>query len=104
MAIPIPVPPVEEQELIIVQLSNNTAALRAAITRTQRQIELVREYRTRLIADVVTGKLDVRGAALPDLPVDDADFDDAADLDDEDNFKNALNEEGSIEEVPDDES
>jgi len=36
--------------------------------------------------------------------VDDADFDDAADLDDEDNFKNALNEEGSIEEVPDDES
>ena len=33
----------------------------------QRQIHLLREYRTRLIADVVTGKLDVRDAAA-DLP------------------------------------
>ena len=32
------------------------------------QIELLREYRTRLIADVVTGKLDVRGAAAMDCP------------------------------------
>ena len=42
--------------------------------RARRQIELVEEYRTRLIADVVTGKLDVREAAaeLPDEP-DDAD-------------------------------
>ena len=32
------------------------------------QVELLQEYRTRLIADVVTGKLDVREAAaqLPD--------------------------------------
>ena len=29
--------------------------------RARRQIELMREYRTRLIADVVTGKVDVRG-------------------------------------------
>ncbi|HDO33490.1 MAG TPA: hypothetical protein ENH08_00010, partial [Chromatiales bacterium] len=28
------------------------------------EISLLREYRTRLIADVVTGKLDVREAAL----------------------------------------
>ena len=40
----------------------------SAIARARRQIELVQEYRTRLIADVVTGKLDVREAAaqLPD--------------------------------------
>ena len=40
----------------------------AAIDRARRQIELLQEYRTRLIADVVTGKLDVREAAaqLPD--------------------------------------
>ena len=40
----------------------------AAIDRAGRQIHLLREYRTRLIADVVTGKLDVREAAarLPD--------------------------------------
>lgn len=33
------------------------------ISRTEREIELLREYRTRLTADVVTGKLDVRQAA-----------------------------------------
>ena len=32
-----------------------------------REIDLIREYRTRLIADVVTGKLDVRGVELPPL-------------------------------------
>ena len=38
--------------------------------RAQRQIDLIREYRTRLISDVVTGKLDVREAAagLPEKP------------------------------------
>jgi type I restriction enzyme S subunit len=38
--------------------------------RAQREIALLREYRTRLIADVVTGKLDVREAAaqLPEEP------------------------------------
>ena len=35
----------------------------AAISRLEREIDLLREYRTRLVADVVTGKLDVRAAA-----------------------------------------
>ena len=41
---------------------------RGTITRALRRIELLREYRTRLIADVVTGKLDVRetAATLPE--------------------------------------
>ena len=34
------------------------------ISRLEREIELLREYRTRLVADVVTGKLDVREAVL----------------------------------------
>jgi type I restriction enzyme S subunit len=39
-----------------------------AIARIRQQIQCTREYRTRLIADVVTGKLDVReaAAALPE--------------------------------------
>ncbi|WP_345442839.1 hypothetical protein, partial [Deinococcus caeni] len=43
--------------------------LERAIERALQEISLLREYRTRLIADVVTGKLDVRAAAarLPDL-------------------------------------
>ncbi|HSH78904.1 MAG TPA: hypothetical protein VLA19_10280 [Herpetosiphonaceae bacterium] len=47
--------------------------MESAINRAQREIDLIREYRTRLIADVVTGKLDVRGVELPAL-------DEAADL------------------------
>lgn len=46
--------------------------MNAAITRTEREIALMQEYRTRLTVDIVTGKLDVREAAarLPDLPHD----------------------------------
>ena len=59
----LPVPPPVEQQSIAEYLDKATADIEAAIARTQRQIELVGEYRTRLIADVVTGKLDVRKAA-----------------------------------------
>ena len=31
----------------------------------QRKIALIREYQTRLIADVVTGQVDVRGIEVP---------------------------------------
>ena len=34
-------------------------------------LELLNEYRTRLIADVVTGKLDVRDIVLPEMEGDD---------------------------------
>ena len=61
--IPIPVPPVDEQQAIVECLDKATADIDAAIGRTKRQIDLIQEYRTRLIADVVTGKLDVREAA-----------------------------------------
>lgn len=39
-----------------------------AINRVQHQIDLIREYRTRLIADVVTGKVDVRGIPVEAVP------------------------------------
>ena len=57
-----------EQTAIVEYLDKATAGIDAAIGRARRQIELLREYRTRLIADVVTGKLDVRQttANLPD--------------------------------------
>ena len=52
-----------EQAAIVEYLDKATANIDAAIARARRQIDLVQEYRTRLIADVVTGKLDVREAA-----------------------------------------
>ena len=63
-----PFPPIPEQSAIVEHLDKATAETDAAIDRARRQIELMEEYRTRLIADVVTGKLDVREAAewLPD--------------------------------------
>lgn len=73
-----PVPPIEEQREISAWLSAETATLERTIDRVQREIQLVREYRERLIADVVTGKLDVRHieiAAPADEPI--ADEDDA---------------------------
>ena len=55
-------PPRQEQQTILRVLRNETRSLRDAISRTRRQIELLQEYRTRLIADVVTGQVDVRAA------------------------------------------
>lgn len=67
------VPPFEEQISISMCLDQITSDIDAAIAHTRREIELLEEYRTRLIADVVTGKLDVREAAasLPDGDLDD---------------------------------
>ena len=57
-------PSVEEQSAILAALNGETKPVDIAISRLEREIELLREYRTRLVADVVTGKLDVREAAL----------------------------------------
>ncbi len=57
------VPPVVEQQAIVEQVAIQVRPLNEAILRFEREIELLREYRTRLVADVVTGKLDVRDAA-----------------------------------------
>ena len=56
----LPTPPEDEQTLIVEHLNKVTAEIEAAIDRARCQIELIEEYRTRLIADVVTGKIDVR--------------------------------------------
>ena len=55
-----PVPPLNEQAAIVNHLREVTSDIDSVINRARRQIELMEEYRTRLIADVVTGKLDVR--------------------------------------------
>jgi type I restriction enzyme S subunit len=66
--IPMLLPPIGEQQTIANFLNLESKKLAEAIDRAHREISLLREYRIRLIADVVTGKLDVREAAanLPD--------------------------------------
>jgi type I restriction enzyme S subunit len=61
--IKLPVPPEREQRQIFEGIVESTLELEHAAERVNREIRLLREYRTRLIADVVTGKLDVREAA-----------------------------------------
>ena len=55
-----PVPPQKEQSRIGGQIAELTVGTNDAVDWARRQIGLMEEYRTRLIADVVTGKLDVR--------------------------------------------
>ena len=58
----IPLPPMDDQAAIVSYLENSTVAIDASIANAERQMVLLGEYRTRLIADVVTGQVDVRDA------------------------------------------
>ena len=62
-ALVIVVPPRGEQDSIVDFLDAELAEANRAQTMATNEMSLLREYRTRLIADVVTGKLDVREAA-----------------------------------------
>ncbi len=64
----VPQPPFDEQVNLVEGINQQLQKFESVIFRTEREIALLREYRTRLISDVVTGKLDVREAAksLPD--------------------------------------
>lgn len=64
---PIGLPPIDEQLEILEHIQEKSAEIDQAITRAQREIELMREYRTRLISDVVTGQVDVRGIEVPEV-------------------------------------
>lgn len=84
----LPLPPFEEQKQIVLQLEQDIAPLNAAIDRFQREIDLIREFRTRMIAAVVTGQLDVREVSrtlpaevdAPELSVEAVAEDDSEDL------------------------
>ena len=58
--VPTPCPPPDEQVLIADAIDQSTATSDEGVQRMERQIDLLQEYRTILIADVVTGKLDMR--------------------------------------------
>jgi type I restriction enzyme S subunit len=76
------VPSVDEQLEIAMSIEAESQDLNDAIAAAQREITLLREYRTRLIADVVTGKLDLRGVELPEVDEVEAqeDWDEDADV------------------------
>lgn len=68
----IALPPKPEQEAIKQFLHQETHGITKAILTIHREIQLLQEYRDRMIADVVTGKLDVTGLDLPPVDLDEA--------------------------------
>ena len=56
-------PPLNEQSEIVQHIRFECGTINTAIAHTEREIALMQEYRTRLTADIVTGKLDVRETA-----------------------------------------
>lgn len=71
--IAMPLPPIYEQASILERLAHVLGPIEDTKARAVREIDLIREYRTRLIADVVTGQIDVRELAAS-LPEDDSDL------------------------------
>jgi len=61
------VPPYDEQIAITKYIEAETKEIAIVQDRAGREINFIREYRTRLVSDVVTGQLDVRGLDLPDV-------------------------------------
>ena len=61
-----PVPPRSEQDQIVEYLSDTLTRINKLSAVREKQIEQLEALKTRLISDVVTGKIDVRGIEIPD--------------------------------------
>jgi len=61
--IPVVRPPLSEQQEIVAHIKRESAALDEAIEKSRIELSLIEEYRTTLISEIVTGKIDVRGKA-----------------------------------------
>lgn len=60
------IPPKNEQAEIVEYLDDICGRVDAIIENLYKRIDIFHEYRTRLISDVVTGQIDVRGIEIPD--------------------------------------
>lgn len=65
--IPFIVPPASEQNEIVAYIPKANAKIEKAIDAISQEITLLKEYRTRLISDVVTGQVDVREIEVPEF-------------------------------------
>lgn len=61
----IPIPPIEEQQKIVLYIKNRLYVIDKYIAKLKTEINYLQEYKQRLISDVVTGKVDVRGVEIP---------------------------------------
>ena len=61
----IPIPPKEEQDAIVAYLQSRSTFIDNYMAKLKEEINYLQEYKQRLISDVVTGKVDVRGVEIP---------------------------------------
>lgn len=61
------IPPIVEQKQIISFIEKETTIINTTISKIEKEIALVEEYKTALIAEAVTGKIDVRGYEVPEI-------------------------------------
>ncbi len=66
LQIQVPIPPIKEQQSIVVELDAKCACINRLIEKINTEIKFLNEYRIRLISDVATGKIDVRNETVPD--------------------------------------
>lgn len=81
----LPLPPVEEQQAIVDYCYSLRTDIERLIAEVRKEIALITEYRTRMISDVVIGKVNVRDIEVPDLSAEDtiAEEADDAEIDNE---------------------
>ena len=58
----VPYPPSSEQTQIVYHIDKINSETELTISKAEKQIELLQEYRTALISEAITGKIDVRQA------------------------------------------
>lgn len=64
--IPFIIPPSDEQSAIVEHIKNTLPTYNNAIEKLTAEVEVLEEYKAKIIADTVTGKIDVRGIEIPE--------------------------------------
>ena len=85
--IPFIVPPADEQVAIVEHIKRTLPQYDVAIEKLTAEVETLEEYKAKLIADVVTGKIDVRDIEIPDYEFVDEDADSGSDSDSEEDVE-----------------
>ena len=60
-------PPLDEQKAIVSSIEFEQKSINALITKIEKEITLIEEYKISLITEVVTGQIDVRGYEVPNI-------------------------------------
>ncbi|MCI6162830.1 MAG: restriction endonuclease subunit S [Dialister sp.] len=64
--IPFIIPPSDEQNAIVEHIKNTLPTYNNAIEKLTAEVEVLEEYKAKIIEDTVTGKIDVRGIEIPE--------------------------------------